>query len=65
MRAAAYRALRGCKLPAVQVKAMIQLLGDIGVVTGFVYFTGGLYSPFSFLYLTVIVVGGCPTMITR
>ena len=33
-----------------------QLFGDIAVVTGFVYFTGGLYSPFSFLYLTVIAV---------
>jgi two-component system sensor histidine kinase PilS (NtrC family) len=39
-----------------RVQAVIQLLGDIAVVTGFVYFTGGLYSPFSFLYLTVIVV---------
>jgi two-component system sensor histidine kinase PilS (NtrC family) len=39
-----------------RVQAIVQLLGDIAVVTGFVYFTGGLYSPFSFLYLTVIVV---------
>lgn len=39
-----------------RLQAVIQLLGDIGVVSGFVYFTGGLYSPFSFLYLTVIVV---------
>jgi two-component system sensor histidine kinase PilS (NtrC family) len=45
--------LRG--LPT-RLQAVIQLLGDIGVVSGFVYFTGGLYSPFSFLYLTVIVV---------
>lgn len=37
-------------------QAVIQLLGDIGIVTGFVYVTGGLYSPFSFLYLTVIIV---------
>ncbi len=41
---------------STRLQAVIQLLGDIGVVTGFVYFTGGLYSPFSFLYLTVIVV---------
>jgi two-component system sensor histidine kinase PilS (NtrC family) len=36
------------------IQTWVQLLGDIAVVTGFVYFTGGLYSPFSFLYLTVI-----------
>ena len=40
-----------------RVQSVIQLLGDIAAVTGFVYYTGGLYSPFSFLYLTVIVVG--------
>ena len=39
-----------------RVQSWIQLIGDIAVVTGFVYFTGGLYSPFSFLYLTVIAV---------
>ncbi len=39
-----------------QLQSWVQLLGDIAVVTGFVYFTGGLYSPFSFLYLTVIAV---------
>jgi len=39
--------------PKLQV--IVQLVGDIGVVTGFVYVTGGLYSPFSFLYLIVIV----------
>lgn len=39
-----------------RLQSWIQLLGDIAVVTGFVYFTGGLYSPFSFLYLTVIAV---------
>jgi two-component system sensor histidine kinase PilS (NtrC family) len=42
---------------STRIQAILQLLGDIAVVTGFVYFTGGLYSPFSFLYLTVIVVG--------
>jgi len=40
--------------PKVQMVA--QLVGDIGIITGFVYVTGGLYSPFSFLYLTVIIV---------
>ena len=39
-----------------RLQSWIQLTGDIAVVTGFVYFTGGLYSPFSFLYLTVIAV---------
>ncbi len=39
-----------------RLQSWIQLVGDIAVVTGFVYFTGGLYSPFSFLYLTVIAV---------
>jgi two-component system sensor histidine kinase PilS (NtrC family) len=39
-----------------RLQSVIQLVGDIVVVTGFVYYTGGLYSPFSFLYLTVIVV---------
>lgn len=39
-----------------RAQSWIQLLGDIAVVTGFVYYTGGLYSPFSFLYLTVIAV---------
>ncbi len=39
-----------------RVQSWVQLIGDIAVVTGFVYFTGGLYSPFSFLYLTVIAV---------
>jgi two-component system sensor histidine kinase PilS (NtrC family) len=43
------------KIPT-RIQSWIQLLGDIAVVTGFVYFTGGPYSPFSFLYLTVIAV---------
>jgi two-component system sensor histidine kinase PilS (NtrC family) len=43
---------------STRLQAIVQLIGDIAVVTGFVYFTGGLYSPFSFLYLTVIVVAG-------
>jgi len=37
------------------LQLVVQLLGDIGIITGFVYATGGLFSPFSFLYLTVIV----------
>ncbi len=37
-------------------QAVVQLVGDIVIVTGFVYVTGGILSPFSFLYLTVIVV---------
>ncbi|MFV2072777.1 MAG: PAS domain-containing sensor histidine kinase [Thermoanaerobaculales bacterium] len=41
---------------STKVQTALQLAGDIIVVTGFVYYTGGLYSPFSFLYLTVIVV---------
>jgi two-component system sensor histidine kinase PilS (NtrC family) len=43
---------------STRFQAVIQLLGDIAVVTGLVYFTGGIYSPFSFLYLTVIVTAG-------
>ena len=39
-----------------RLQSWSQLFGDIAVVTGFVYFTGGPYSPFSFLYLTVIAV---------
>ncbi len=39
-----------------RAQIFVQLLGDIGIVTGLVYLTGGVYSPFSFLYLTVIAV---------
>lgn len=42
-------------IPA-KIQAGIQLVGDLVVVTGFVYVTGGVFSPFSFLYLAVIVV---------
>jgi two-component system sensor histidine kinase PilS (NtrC family) len=38
-------------------QAYAQLTGDALVVTGFVYFTGGTESPFSFLYLPGIVAG--------
>ncbi len=37
------------------IQSIVQLLGDLGIVSGFVYVTGGVYSPFSFLYLAVIV----------
>ena len=40
---------------STKAQAVTQLVGDIVIVTGFVYATGGLYSPFSFLYLMVIV----------
>jgi two-component system sensor histidine kinase PilS (NtrC family) len=50
-----YLILHARRLPQ-QLQAAIQLTGDLIVVTGFVYTTGGVYSPFSFLYLTVIVV---------
>jgi len=39
------------------LQAVIQLVGDVGIITALVHFTGGLYSPFSFLYLSVIVAG--------
>ncbi|MBI4169742.1 MAG: PAS domain S-box protein [Acidobacteria bacterium] len=34
-----------------------QLVGDLAIVTGFVFLTGGTESPFSFLYLLTIIVG--------
>ncbi len=40
---------------ATSTQAAIQLLGDLAVITAIVYLTGGLYSPFSFLYVAVIV----------
>jgi two-component system sensor histidine kinase PilS (NtrC family) len=43
------------KRVSTRLQVILQLIGDIGIITGFVYATGGLYSPFSFLYLTVIV----------
>ncbi|OLC54713.1 MAG: hypothetical protein AUH92_03470 [Acidobacteria bacterium 13_1_40CM_4_69_4] len=42
---------------AVRPQVYAQLLGDLGVVTGFVYLTGGAESPFSFLYLLTIIIG--------
>ncbi len=41
---------------STRIQAATQILGDVLVVSGFVYVTGGLYSPFSFLYLAVIAV---------
>ncbi len=48
-------ALRVRRAPRAQAYA--QLAGDAAIVTGFVYFTGGIQSPFSFLYLPGIVAG--------
>ena len=50
-----YLILQLRNVPA-KIQAGIQLVGDLVVVTGFVYVTGGVFSPFSFLYLAVIVV---------
>jgi hypothetical protein len=36
----------------------LQLVGDILTSTGFVYITGSVSSPFSFLYVPVIIAGG-------
>jgi two-component system sensor histidine kinase PilS (NtrC family) len=41
--------------PRLQV--VVQQLGDLATVAALVYMTGGIYSPFSFLFLTVIVTG--------
>jgi two-component system, NtrC family, sensor histidine kinase PilS len=42
---------------AVAAQAYVQVMGDAAIVTGFVYLTGGVQSPFSFLYLPGIVAG--------
>jgi two-component system sensor histidine kinase PilS (NtrC family) len=44
-------------LRATRPQVYAQLVGDLAIVTGFVYFTGGTESPFSFLYLLTIIVG--------
>ena len=44
-------------LRAVLPQIYAQLIGDLLVVTGFVYLTGGAESPFSFLYLLTIIIG--------
>ena len=48
-------ALRWGRAPEAQAYA--QVMGDAAIVTGFVYLTGGVQSPFSFLYLPGIVAG--------
>ena len=47
--------LRAGRYPVAQAYA--QVMGDAAIVTGFVYLTGGVLSPFSFLYLPGIVAG--------
>src|SRR5688500_6522685 len=42
-------------VPSRKLSLAIQLGGDIGVETLLVYFTGGLDSPFSFLYLVSVI----------
>lgn len=42
-------------VPSRDLNLMIQIGGDLGVETLLVYFTGGLESPFSFLYLVSII----------
>ncbi len=41
----------------IQAQVYVQLVGDISLLTAFVYVTGGSESPFSFLYLPSIIVG--------
>jgi len=41
----------------IQAQVYIQMVGDISLLTAFVYLTGGSESPFSFLYLPSIIVG--------
>ena len=42
-------------IPSRKLNLAIQIGGDIGVETLLVYFTGGLDSPFSFLYLVSVI----------
>ena len=42
-------------IPSRGVNLMIQMAGDLAIETLLVYFTGGLDSPFSFLYLVSII----------
>ncbi|MGH9751051.1 MAG: two-component system sensor histidine kinase NtrB [Candidatus Polarisedimenticolia bacterium] len=51
----AYAAVSRRLTPGIQVT--VQLVGDLLIVTGFVYLTGGAESPFSFLYLLSIIIG--------
>ena len=43
------------KIRNLRVLAYLQLSGDVLVVTLLLYFTGGVRSPFSFLYILVII----------
>lgn len=45
----------GFAVPSRNINLMIQIAGDLLVETMLVYFTGGLDSPFSFLYLVSII----------
>jgi len=45
----------GQLVPSRRVNLMVQIAGDLLVETLLVYFTGGLNSPFSFLYLVSII----------
>jgi two-component system sensor histidine kinase PilS (NtrC family) len=45
----------GQVIPSRRVNLMVQIAGDLIVETLLVYFTGGLNSPFSFLYLVSII----------
>ena len=45
----------GQLIPSRRVNLMVQIAGDLIVETLLVYFTGGLNSPFSFLYLVSII----------
>jgi len=45
----------GQLLPSRRINLMVQIGGDLLVETLLVYFTGGLNSPFSFLYLVSII----------
>ena len=49
-------ALLARRIGAVRAQMYLQLVGDLMIVTGFVFLTGGPESPFSFLYLLSIIV---------
>jgi len=41
-----------------RANAYLQFLGDVVLVGGFLYYTGGLFSPFAILYFVVVIVAG-------
>jgi two-component system sensor histidine kinase PilS (NtrC family) len=47
----------------IKVQAYIQFIGDLLVITGLVYYFGGLASPFSIFYFVVVIVAA--TMLGR